>query len=871
MEKTIQKRFLACTAALTVVAGSAVSCSSKSGKGDEKSKTAQELMAAAYKATELETDIDLTYINDLESLSDGRYFISGFNERKNSTVFYIGDSEFVDFQEIVPEVEKGSQEGMSGKKEPLPVKEDDEEAGAEEKDNEKSDEAKDEEKSDEEKDNEKSDETSDEEKSGEKKDEEKDDNVHARDVRYQFALSPDEKIMAVATVTEYDGMTPPDYGDENFDYQNYDYDALEKATTRTYKLVTFDLDGKKLSENDIKELNELDSDSEYGVSIGNISPIGGGKTVISIYNDGPTSYTLLNEDGSFGPELDLGDDTYISSFSCIGDNECVASGYFNNDSAIAYIDPDNMTIKGDVIKITNMGNNNINQIYEGSGDYKFSFTNEKGFYGLKEDGTAEEIINWMDSDMGNGNASGVVSLENGDFIVAYYSYDGEGSCQLYRLSKRDASELENLKVVTIGVLYDNWSVKQRISVLNRKNTDVRYKMVDYSIYDDYDEKTEKYNNSAEQQLKKDIVSGKAPDMIVTYSNGMVKSLQNKGLFADLYQFLDKDPDLSRDDIMPNVLKACETKGQLTSIAPSFTVSTIAAKSKFIKDQGWTIDEMIKAYDDMPDGMRFSVYNYKENILGMIMYYISSAIDYEKGTCNFDTPEFRSLLEFCNRFPSSEDEIDWEDSKAVNEMYSDDNIWKDKVLTSDMYIYDFQEYTRQIKGAFNEPVTLVGYPMDGEGNGGLLNFSENYAILSNASDKDACWNFIKEMFTGTDDEENSKYGMGGLSSLVSKFDAQAEASMKKPVYKDEEGNEREEDLYYYGMNGDNIKIDPLTKEEKDYIVDYIKSIDRCYGDFDPEVSEIFNEEVMAFLKGEKSCDEIVDLLQNRISLLVSEQS
>ena len=101
--------------------------------------------------------------------------------------------------------------------------------------------------------------------------------------------------------------------------------------------------------------------------------------------------------------------------------------------------------------------------------------------------------------------------------------------------------------------------------------------------------------------------------------------------------------------------------------------------------------------------------------------------------------------------------------------------------------------------------------------------------------------------------------------------QAEASMKKPVNKDEEGNEREEELYYYSMSGENIKIDPLTKEEKDYIVNYIKSIDKSMGDFDPEVQQIFNEEVMAFLKGEKSCDDIVDLLQNRVSLLVSEQS
>lgn len=865
MKKTIYRRSLACTAALAVIAGSAVSCSSKNMSKKDKSKTAQELMASAYKAVELDTNIDLTYVNDLKQLSDGRFFVSGYSERTNNTVFYVGDSEFVNFEEVIPETEKGSTDSIGRKIRKVVETEEIGNEGSESEDGEKADEEKDGEKP-----SDTEGEKSGDAESGDAKDDEKDGGNDSKEINYQFALSPEEQIIALETITEYDGVEPPDYDDENFDFTNYDFKALDEATIHTYKIVTFDLEGKKLSENEIKGLDDMfgSSDTSYGLS--GLYPIGDGKAVISVYNDGPTSYMILKSDGTLGDEFDLGEDNYINAFSYIGDGECVVSGYFNNDTGVAYVDTETMKIKGDVIKITNMGYNNISQVYKGSGDFKFSFTNDKGFYGLKEDGTADEIINWMDSDMGNGSASGVVPLENGDYIVAYFSYDEESNFKLYRLSKRDASELENLKVITVGVLYDNWAVKQKIAALNKKNTDVRYKMVDYSIYDDYDEKAEKYNNSAEQQLKKDVVSGKAPDMIVTYNNGLVKSLQNKGLFVDLYQFLDKDPDLKKEDIMPNVLKACETKGQLTSIAPTFMVSTIAAKSKFIKDEGWTVDEMIDAYDKMPSGMKFSIYNYKENILGMIMYYISSAIDYEKGTCNFDTPEFRKLLDFCNQFPSSDDEIDWEDSDAINEMYSDDNIWKDKVLTSDMYIYNLQEYTRQIKGAFNEPVTLVGYPMEGGGNGGLLNFSETYAILSNASDKDACWGFIKELFMA-DDDENSKYNMDGLSSLVSKFNEQAEASMKKPVNKDEEGNEREEELYYYSMSGENIKIDPLTKEEKDYIVNYIKSIDKSMGDFDPEVQQIFNEEVMAFLKGEKSCDDIVDLLQNRVSLLVSEQS
>ena len=44
-----------------------------------------------------------------------------------------------------------------------------------------------------------------------------------------------------------------------------------------------------------------------------------------------------------------------------------------------------------------------------------------------------------------------------------------------------------------------------------------------------------------------------------------------------------------------------------------------------------------------------------------------------------------------------------------------------------------------------------------------------------------------------------------------------------------------------------------------------------GSFDPDIESIVEEEIMAYIKGEKTADEAADLLQNRISLILSEQS
>ena len=52
--------------------------------------------------------------------------------------------------------------------------------------------------------------------------------------------------------------------------------------------------------------------------------------------------------------------------------------------------------------------------------------------------------------------------------------------------------------------------------------------------------------------------------------------------------------------------------------------------------------------------------------------LHGCIDYEKRTCSFDSPEFKKFLDFANEFPKQDELIDWDDQKAVNEMFNNDN-------------------------------------------------------------------------------------------------------------------------------------------------------------------------------------------------------
>ena len=792
MERKITTRITAFSAALAVIASSAVSCGKDGDKGSEKKAT--ELLAASYHATEIETDIDIKSVNSFTKVDDDTIILSSYDSENKSLVLYKTGSDFSSFDSVNVD---------------LGIKNDDK-----------------------------------------------------QDVDVFSSVGTDGTTMAIARFTDYGEAGKPDFDSPDFDYEHFDYEEYTKKLKFNYKIYCVDIDGKVVSSNDI---NGIDDDPEEHTSIGDVSACSGGKAIIRAYGMDEKSY-IVNSDGNVEKELKLDGFDWIESFISLPDGTVAVSGSAKNGSAIKVLDGETFEQIGDDIEI-NDNMRGMSGIFAGNDEYKFFANTSTGLSGIADDGKTTEIVNWVDSDLSNGYVSSILPVSDEEFIILYDDNSGDGT-KLYRLSKRDMSELENTNVITLGVLYDDWEINQKVSDFNKAHDDIRIKIEDYSKYNEYDDDGMTLSSGI-GQLKKDIVSGKAPDMIASNNTALTRSLQSKGLFVDLYEYLDKDTDLSRDDIMPNVLKACEINGKLLSLSPSFSVDTCIAKKKFVDTPDWTVDQMIETYNKLPEGMKLNELECKEQVLMMIVYTLNECIDYDKGTCNFDTPDFRKLVDFCEKFPSQDEVIDWEDEDSYTAIYADDNYLNDKVLLSELYLYDFTDYIRETKGKFNnEPVTFVGYPSN-TGHGGLLSMNSNFSILSNATDKDACWTLIKEFFKESDESDGSNY-RGDFPSLKSDFYKLADESMKKPTYTDEDGKTVEEDITY-NIGDKEIVLEPLTKEERDFIVDYIENTTRTAYDFDPEIESILEEELMAYMKGEKTANEVLDLLQSRVSLLVSEQS
>lgn len=690
----------------------------------------------------------------------------------------------------------------------------------------------------------------------------------------KYVVTNNGKIFAVVTITDYGDFEMPDYNDPDFDYENFDYEAMEEAATTTHTIYTLDETGSVTGKSPITGLEKYADDEINGgqVYINECFALGNDNVGLSISGSMDMTYVTVDAEGNLSEPLDFGDDEYFYPYGTDRDNNFVYLSYDGDDNVLRTLNADTMELSPDSVTLEDTSY--FNYIIKGSGEYRVFLSGSTSLYGLMDDGTLVELINWIDSDLSGDYVTGLIPVEGGDFLMVENNWS-TGETSVYRLTKRDSSEIENVQIINMVMEYSDQNIIEMVKEFNKTNGEYRIKVEDYNQYYEWDEESEKQTNSPEKQLKQDIAAGKDVDIICMGSSysSLLSNLSRKGALVDFYDYLEKDEELSKDDFVPTILSVCETEGKLTSLASSFYISTLGCKSKYFDKENWTIDEFIETCRNLPEGMKpFKTGNTNTEIFSRFVYNSNDFIDYNNATCNFNSPEFIKVLEFCNEYPSAGegDEIDWENAtdEEMNAYWEESEVAlrNDKALLSEIYISNPRDYARAVQGEIGDDVTLVGNPSI-NGTGAMIYHSTVFAIMENSDYKDACWEFIKQTFS----EENQNSEMiYDFPALKSAFDKKLDESMERPYYTDSDGKKQEyDDMWYIG--GEEIKINPLTQAERDFVADYISNVKPTSYYYNQDIYDIISEESEAYFAGDKTAEQTAEIIQNRVSILISEQS
>lgn len=497
------------------------------------------------------------------------------------------------------------------------------------------------------------------------------------------------------------------------------------------------------------------------------------------------------------------------------------------------------------------------QVMNGS-YYDMYLTDDYGVYGYNiGDAELTKLMDYVASDFASNYLYQISFIEEDTFVAYYY---GDEGAILSKFTKVPEEEVIDKTELTLGCYYLDSDVKRNLVEFNKTSAEYRINIKDYSIYDTMDDYTQGLT-----RLNADIVAGNVPDIMMLSNQMPVESYIAKGIFANLDEFLEKDTEIKREDLMPNVLEALSSDGELYRIATSFGVNTFAAKTADVGEEpGWTMDEAIALLASKPEGTELLSQMTASNFMYYTMWICGEQyVDWDSGQCYFDSEGFKKILEYANSLPR---EIDY------TAVMDDDSYWKEiesqyrtgKTILSIQYLSGFRDYAYAKQALFGEDITLIGFPSE-EGSGAGLNIGTTMAISALSKNKDVAWEFVKS-FLEEEYQDNMSYNFPIRISSLRKLE---EKAWGRPYYIDEQGNKQEYDDFFY-IDRMDIPAVPLTKEETGELMEYLMSLDKLCV-YNEALNNIITEECESYFAGQKTVDEVADIIQSRTKIYVSENS
>ena len=537
----------------------------------------------------------------------------------------------------------------------------------------------------------------------------------------------------------------------------------------------------------------------------------------------------------------------------------------------------------------------FNETFTGNSDYDFFGSDESGILGVNaKDGTVTRVLSWLDSDLSPDNIGHVAAMENGDFLVYNQNWETNSS-ELIRLVKTENDPSKEKKIITLATLNMDSEMRTLISDFNKNSSEYRIKVTDYSEYNTGDDYT-----AGITKLNTEIIAGRVPDIIAVGYFMPIDQYAAKGILEDLTPYIERD--LGKDTLVEDFFKTLrDDNGKLYEAYPAFTMQTLVGLRSVVGDEAdWSFKKLQEAFATLPEGASI-VGDYYSRTSALYMFLYSNMdkfVNWETGKCTFDSQDFIDLLETVKTFPADED-IKSNDGETA---YVSDQV---KVLTgkqllSNANAYSLTDFRANTFYAYGkDDISFVGYPGTGAAFSAV---GMGYAISAKSENKEAAWQFVSRILTEDYQNGQNKYGYyNGFPTNEAVFDKMMEAEAT-PTFDENavisstyvvgnngtssDGGLSEREPYYsgatndkgvheqpkttYGFGGDfTVEIYAMTEQEKEVVLDLLKNT-TTFMRYDSSLSDIINEEIQPFFKGEKSAADAAKMIQSRATIYVNEQ-
>lgn len=458
------------------------------------------------------------------------------------------------------------------------------------------------------------------------------------------------------------------------------------------------------------------------------------------------------------------------------------------------------------------------RVFDGSDEFYLACATEEQLWGLDKVGGRTTVAVWADCGTELAEHWTLAPLSGGDFLL-------NSSMGLSLLTQVDPSELPRggeLSIATLGgSLYD------LIYSFNASGSGWTLTEVDYT------QGGEISVQDALTGLYADIAAGEGPDLLLL--DGVpVESLIRRGYLEDIAQLLEGDSELSADDIV----FAGRLGGGTYYVSRGFGIDTYAGlKSNFGEAEGWTPVEYLEAERSLTPGAQMMYYVTRESFIrDAALRYMQKAIDWQAGSCDFDSAEFISLLETAGQITEHPETTEFTGYTPPEEQLRTGETYVETVhVGSVTALRDFEERVGQ-------ELSFVGMPTPDGSNGSVMDPSQPVGVLAGGENTDGCLEFLKFLLLSYD----LSYGAENNASL--------------PMYRP----------YLEQLEAEAEAEGRMTPEDTECFEDFLTSVESstlC----DETALGIICEESAAYFAGACTAEEAARVIQERLSIYVAEQS
>ena len=462
---------------------------------------------------------------------------------------------------------------------------------------------------------------------------------------------------------------------------------------------------------------------------------------------------------------------------------------------------------------------------------------------------------WKDQDI-ELSASSVIPLalsEDAVFLTSKYTYNDRIYTELYMLNRAETNPNAGKTIIQIGGfnLMGNKTLGKVIREFNKNNREYRAEALDYYALETLEDISEDDYQRKQNAINMMILAGDIPDILVgSYYNCNFPLYASKGLFADLNEYIDNDSEFNRADYTDLMFTLPATDDKLYYTFANYGILGIMSKKDTLEGgAGWTLDELSLLCDTAAPGQSVMPLQSYNTLLRYIMTgTLLDFVDNVNHTADFNTESFRKILDFCKNYGVSDTEIEAERQRAEVA-----GIWippmeniKNGTLLIDfidgnLYTVDDWKYLWNMTDG---NITLSGFPTD-TGTTLLCAPGDYIAISRNRGNQDIAWELTKSLLFEI--AESSYIFSVRNDVLEEKIQEQM-----KPVA----------EIY-------SPEVIPLTEEGAQEFRRILASATEL-ADYDATIMSIIEIESAAYFAGQKSVEDVVTIIQDRVQTYLNQQ-